>query len=144
MRLDVEIRVHLCGVVEQDVVHGDVVSEEMLGAGNQLHGREEAAHAVHHRLGVGVHHHRLDLRDGEQGLEDVVKQRLARQRTIIFARHALAMVSHGNEGGEFHGGDYTELPPEKETANGRRPSMKFSFWFFHYLNLSFLICISSH
>ena len=104
VRLEVEIRLYLCCVVEQDIVHGDVVSAEMLGTGNQLHGREEAAHAVHHRLGVGVHHHRLDLRDGEQGLEDVVKKRLSRQRTVIFARHALAVMAHGNEGGETRHG----------------------------------------
>ena len=114
VRLEVEIRLHLRRVMEQDVVHGDVVGAEALGAGDQLHGREEAAHAFHHRFGVGVHHHRLDLRDGEQGLEDVVKERLARQQTVVFARHALAMVTHRNKGGEFHGGDYTELAPEKE------------------------------
>jgi hypothetical protein len=36
----------------------------------------------------------------------MVKKRFACERTVIFAGHALAVVTHWDKGGEFHTVDY--------------------------------------
>lgn len=102
MGLQIKIRVHLRSVVQQYLVHGDSVGAEMFGALNQLDGRKDAAQPVHHRLGVSIHHYGFDFRHSEESLNNVMKKGFARKRAVIFTRHALAVVTHGDEGGEFH------------------------------------------
>ena len=79
-----------------------VILAEMLRTLNQLDGGKETADTVHHRLGVGIHHHHVNFWHSEKSLDDVMKKGFARERTIVFARHALAVVTHGDKGGEFH------------------------------------------
>jgi hypothetical protein len=81
-------------------VHGDIVSAEMFA--NQLYVRKEAAQAVHHRLRVSIHHHDFNFWHGKKCFYNVMKKGFARERTVIFTRHALAVVAHGDKGGEFH------------------------------------------
>jgi hypothetical protein len=84
--------------VQENLVHGDIVSAEMLGSLDQLDGGKEAAHSVHYRFGVSIHHHSLNFRNCKKCFDDVMEKGFARERTIIFARHALAVVTHGDKG----------------------------------------------
>ena len=45
----------------------------------------------------------------EQGFQDMLKKRLARQQAIILAGHALAVVTHWNEGNEFGHEEQAEI-----------------------------------
>ena len=67
------------------------------------------AQTIHHGIGVGIHDDFVDLRHGEEGLDDVMEERLAGQWAVILARHALGMMTHGNEGGEAGHGSNPRL-----------------------------------
>lgn len=61
------------------------------------------------RVGGFCWAHGFDLGHGFQRFQYVLIERLAREGAVIFPGHALAVMAHGDEGGEFHYGDYTEL-----------------------------------
>ena len=103
MGLKIKFRLDLGGIVQENLVHRHIVGKEMPGAPDPLHGWEEALQSFHHRLGIGIHSDFPDLRHGEQGLDDMMEERLSGQRAIILARHTLAMVAHGDKGNKLHG-----------------------------------------
>ncbi len=74
------------------------IGAQVLGALEHQHLREIALQPVDDRRAVGIHHHLRDLRAGQQGLDNVLVEWLARQRAIVFARHTLRVVAHGDEG----------------------------------------------
>ena len=104
MGLKVKIRLHLTSVMDQDIVHGHIVRAQMLGARQDGYLREILAYAVHDRIRIRIDQDLRNLRDRQQGPDDVMEQRLACQQPIIFARHTLAVMTHGNKSNEFRHG----------------------------------------
>jgi hypothetical protein len=98
VRLQIEIGLRLRRVVDEDVVHGHIVGPEMVGAVDDAYLRKVLAQTVHDRHRVGIDQNFIDFRNGQQGFKNVVEERLARQETVILARHALAVVAHRDEG----------------------------------------------
>ena len=101
MGLEVEIGFDLAGVIGQDFVHRDLIGAQMLGAFQDQHLWEARAQPFDDRRAVGIHHHLVDLRAGQQRLDDVLVERLAGQQAVILARHTLGVVAHRDEGNDF-------------------------------------------
>ena len=102
MRLKVEIGLYLTRIVEQNIVHRDIVGTQILRPVNDPHTGEIRTQAGHHRLRIGVNNHLGNLGDRQHGFNNVVEEGLAGKRPVILARHALAMMPHGHQGGNFH------------------------------------------
>jgi hypothetical protein len=86
------------GVIEKDVVHGDGVGAEMLGAVHDTHGGISPAEAAADGVGVGINQDPVDLGDAQESLNDVLVERFASEQAEVLAEDALAVVTHGDEG----------------------------------------------
>jgi len=85
-------------IVDEDLIHRYVVRAQMFGAVDDFDLWEMFAQTIHHGVRIGINNHLVNFRNSQQGFDDVVKQRLARQHAVILARHALAVMAHGDEG----------------------------------------------
>jgi hypothetical protein len=101
VRLQIEIGRDLDGIVEQDLIHGYIIGPQMRGAIEEANRWKMFPQPGHDGLGVRIHHDLLDLRDGQQGLEDVMKEGLSGQEAVILAGDALAVMAHGDEGNDL-------------------------------------------
>jgi hypothetical protein len=102
MGLQIEISFDLGCIVQQNIVHGDIICPEMYGTHDQLHIGKELPHSLHDRLRIGIDRHAINFRDVTQGFKNMVEQRLPGQETVILARYPLAVVTHGNERANLH------------------------------------------
>jgi hypothetical protein len=120
MRLQIEVRFDLRGVIQQDIIHGDIVGAQVFGTIEDADLWEIFPQAVHDGWGIRIHRDLFDQRNGNQCFEDVMEERLARQHTVIFSGHTLGMVAHGNEGDKF--GHSGLIIPNPLTGKSRRSS----------------------
>jgi hypothetical protein len=95
--LQVQVGRDLAGIVQQHLVHRHGIGAQVLGPLDDRHLRVLFAQPVHDHRAVGVDHHLADLRAAQQRIQDMLVERLAGQRAVILARHALRMMAHGHQ-----------------------------------------------
>ena len=87
----------------KDLIHRYIVGAQIFWTVDDHDLREILVKTLHHWFGVGIYNHSANLRDNQEGLDDVMEKRFTRQRAVILAWHALAVVAHRDKGGnEVH------------------------------------------
>src|SRR5438445_4186721 len=99
VRLQVQVGGDAANVVEEHVVHRHRAAAEVFGTLQHGDCRERACSIGLDHRAVGVDHDLADLRGAEQRLDDVVVQGTPAQRPVVLAWNALAVVAHGDQGG---------------------------------------------
>ena len=102
MGLQIKISPDLRRIVQEYIVHWDIISQQMCRTLDQLYHGERAAEAIHDRLRVGIDCHNIDFRDLKQGSQDMMEEGLSGQQPVILTGHPLAVVPHGNKSACLH------------------------------------------
>ncbi len=103
VRLQVEVGRYLPDAVHQYIVHGDMTGAEVLGTQQATYFGKVRGGIFEDVRAVGVYDYLRDAFGVQQGLDDVVVERLALKQSVVFTGDALAVVAHRDKGGNGGG-----------------------------------------